>query len=147
MKRAKKNALKEQEQPPVASPASGGSTQNRLDTWLHDVWQKNHMEEIYSELEAIASFKGSHLTPPEVGQEMFNAFEQNIIDEVPFADVSVGLAQEQQALRDTIVRGLTKVAQRLWASAVQQVQSNNNANQNAPEADPYAYYGVSRDDF
>lgn len=147
VKRAKKNALKEQEQPPVASPASGGSTQNRLDTWLHDVWQKNHMEEIYSELEAIASFKGSHLTPPEVGQEMFNAFEQNIIDEVPFADVSVGLAQEQQALRDTIVRGLTKVAQRLWASAVQQVQSNNNANQNAPEADPYAYYGVSRDDF
>lgn len=139
--------VKEQQTPlPKSNPAAAGSTQDRLDTWLHDVWQKNHMEEIYDELEAIAAFKGTHLTPPQVGQEMFNTFEQNIIDEVPFADVSVGLAQEQQSLRDTIIRGLTKVAARLWQSAIAHREDQMRP-EVGPEVDPYSYYGVSRDDF
>lgn len=125
-----------------------GDIQQRLDDYMQ-TWIKKHIVEIQEELESSAA-----LTPdadmPTVGMQLGMAFMQNIIDESPDKDISLALAQDQEAIVSSVERNLTKIATKLWGTA-KQAASESRASANydrfGSNEDPHSYYGVSRDDF
>lgn len=137
------------EQTEGVPPANSGDIQQRLDDYMQ-TWIKKHIVEIQEELEGSASLN-PQADMPTVGMQLGMAFMQNIIDESPDKDISLALAQEQEAVVSAVERNLTKIATKLWSQAVQaaaDAKADADADYWGEEAlDPYFQRGVSRDDF
>lgn len=123
--------------------APDGSIKQQLDDFMPQ-WIRTNMTKVEEELEAVVTFSGEDTQPPHAGQQLTDAFLQDIMDDVGNSEIAVGLAQDQQELISTVQRHMTKIATKLWQTAVQVVKDRNEAPY--PE-DEHAYYGVSRNDF
>ncbi len=130
---------------------SGGGDQGRdiaerIERYV-DSWIRTNLSKVQEELESSAAFS------PDVkptGSEFREIFIDQIIANASDMDILKAISQQQERVNSIIDRSFSKAIDKDWELALEMVRDmdvSSKEDQFDSMRDPYAKYGVSRDDF